>query len=375
MTKKINDLTIKRFEKLGEQKEIVERVILENRSKTPEETKRYYQLGSDLQIIDSVLEREKQEEEKNLESGAGTFVYANRANNFRDWLNRSITGDTKDSYKVNYRDSDGFGALQTTTDTGIINKTVGKLDVILSPAEQRLRDLGVTFYTGLNGNFTLPSMSEDTASFVAELAAAGDASMLTASVTLTAQRATHTQRITRETLAQSNPQVLNGVITSLINGIWNAVEYKFYDDFETDCGATQVKTVGVTGTTVTFNDLTLMEASLGALSLVRPAYVMMPQTKAYLKGTAALSNQEAIFKGGVVNEYPAIASPAVNNEKIYFGDWTKSVVGIFGNGIEVVIDPFTKASAGEIVLTAVGLFDVGVHNKRAFTILSDASTF
>lgn len=288
---------------------------------------------------------------------------------FRAWVAQVDAGETKAPFKLQI--SERAETLYTTTNTNVINKGVANIDVMYSPAEQLLKGLGVKFYTNLSGNLVLPRMTEDTATYADEGADASSANMAPTSLTMSAHRVTHTQTISREFLSQTNEDIFNEILNNLKCGIWNAVANRFFDDLEVDASTQISNSQG----TITLGDLVNLEASLGAKDLYRPSYVMQPQTKAYLKKTAGLPNQEAIWSGDKVNEYPAFATPSANTERVYFGDWTKTAIGVWGNGIEIIVDPLTQAKQGQIVLTAYGLFDSAVINKEAFSILSDASTY
>lgn len=364
---KINDLKQDRANKLALMQKIVDIEMTENRGKTVTETRMFNELEREIRDIDERLDDAIKQDEINKRN-PGTKV-STSGTSFRDWMNRSITGDTKGSYKIEVR----ANPFLTSTDTGIINKVIDNVDVLYSPAEELLKSLGVKFYTNVTGNLVLPNMSEDTATFANETTDASSADMQTECNTLSALRCTHTQTVTKELLAQTSGNVLETVQKALYNGIWNAVAEKFFNELDADA-ATQL--CSNNNSVVTFSHIVNLEASTGGYDLARPAYVMKPQTKAYLKKITKLANaQNSVWEADKVNEYSAYASPFVNDERIYFGDWSKTAVASFGDGIEIIIDPFTQASKGEIVFTAVGMFDCGVINKRAFSILADASTF
>ena len=266
---------------------------------------------------------------------------------FRDWLFESVENGAK---------SPAFRAdpIITTTDTGLINKSVAAgIDVLHSPAEAFLREIGVTFYTGLNGNLCLNRMAEDTATFPGENTGAASASMAPSALTLAARRVSHTQAITKETLAQSNPTIYASIVQNLVDGIYNAVANDVFDTLETDAPG-QVQTAGIT-----FADIAAMEASLAYTNLGTVRYVTTPANRATLKTTAKMTNQAPIWgDDNTVLGYPAYAAPCANDTKMYMGDFSKCVVGQWG-GIEIVVDPYTDAKKGLINLTAIGLFDTG----------------
>lgn len=282
--------------------------------------------------------------------------------NFRDWLKEAVDSGKSATFRAD--------PIVTSTDTGIINKQVAPgIDILTSPAEAFLRNLGVTFFPDLTGNFVVPAMAEDTGVFYAEDTSAASASMTPASITLAPRRVSHSQAISKETLKQTSPGVYNGIVQNLFNGLWNCVTNDLFDQMSVDCASTRE---GRTGTSLSWTDMVNMEASLGGLNLISPAYVTTPAVKSYLSTTARMTNQGPIFENGKINSYPAYGVPAANTKKITFADWSKSCVGQWGP-IEIIVDPYTDAKKGLINLTIVGLFDTGVFNKRGFATLVDVS--
>ena len=283
---------------------------------------------------------------------------------FKDFLRNAVEGTGPLSFRVE--------PMLATSNTDVINKTVANsLDILTSPGEAFLRSLGVTFFPGLTGNFVVPSMEEDTATFPGENVDSADASMNVADLVLAARRVTHAQSITKETLAQTNPAIYNGIVQNLVNGIWNATTNDLFDNIETDAAG---RNVGMTATGLVYGDLVNMEASIGGLNIGAGAYVTTPAVKGYLKqkieiGTGA---GPAIWNDDQVNGYPAYGVPAANTNKVYFGDFSRTCVGQWG-GIEIIVDNLTLAKAGKIQLTAVALVDTGVTNVLGVNWSNDVS--
>ena len=318
----------------------------------------YEQLGKDIDVAKRQAERSKSVDNPIAKKEDKRTLGVE----FRDFLKEAVENNGKREFRVD--------PMLASSNTNVINKTVANsVDILASPGEAFLRSLGVTFYPGLTGNFVVPSMAEDTATFPGEAVAGADASMNMEALVLAARRVSHSQTITKETLAQTNPAIYNGILQNLYNGIWNAITYDVFDTIDSDA-ATQKKLVNEA--TLSFGSLVNMEASIGGLNIGQGSYVTTPSVKAYLKKTAALTNQAAIWNNNEVNGYPAYGVPAANAKEVYFGDFSRAAVGTWGD-IEYIVDPLTKAKEGEIVITAIALVDSGVTNKRAFCILTDVS--
>ena len=339
--------------------------ITKNEVLTDELRAEYDGFEGEVTILDGDIQRAEKQEAYNKSIVTVEVERAEEAkeDTFQDFLRSAVEGTGPLSYRAD--------PILTTTDTGMVNKTVAnKLEILTSPGEAFLRKLGVTFYPNLNGNFVVPNVGEDTATFVGEDASAASANMAPASLTLAARRVSHSQTITKETLAQTNPAIYSGIVQNLVNGIWNAITNDVFDTLQTDA-ASQVYTATASG--LSYGDIVGMEASIGGLDIGAGAYVTTPSVKAYLKSLAVLGTDNGpVWQGETVNGYSAYGVPAANTNKVYFGDFGKCAIGQWG-GVEIVVDPYTQAKQGRIVLTAIALADTGVTNKRGLVFTTDVS--
>lgn len=364
--KKLNELKQERADKTAAYQVILDNTELSNE----ERSAKLDPIDAELDILDKEIERMEKQEARNKKI-AVTETPEERTEDtpvdlgtkFRNFLNDAISGKGELTFRAE--------PILTSTQTGIINKDVNPgLDILTSPGEAFLRELGVSFFPGLAGNFTIPYVGEDTATFPGEDASAANADMAPGALTLAARRVSHVQSITKETLAQTNSGVYTGIVQNLVNGVWNAVTNDVFDTLQTDCGGSRTVTTTVGG--LTYSDLVNMEASIGGLNIGAGAYVTTPAVKAYLKRNTESTYGDNIWMDNEVNGYPAYGVPAANANKIYFGDFSKMAVGQWG-GIEIIVDPYTKAKQGEIVLTAVALVDTGCYNPNGLVFTSDVS--
>jgi len=368
--KKINDLKIKLNEKLDEMRAIVEKAIEENRTKNEDEQKRYTDLNSEVKTLESQIREYEELETLNKrevedEEPVKRDEEKPLAEEFRDWLQEAVEG--RASKKFEFR----ADPIITSTQSAIINKTVAnKVDILTSPGEAFLRSIGVQFFTGLNGQFVVPALAEDTAEFVSEAGDASTSDMAHEALTLAPRRVSAFQSITKETLVQTNPAIYSSILQNLVNGIYKAVTYDVFDTLESDA-ATAV--TGSTATGLAYADILQLEASIGGLNIGAGAYVTTPSVKAYLKG---LDIDDAgirfAWNGNEMNGYSAYGVPAANANSVYFGDFSRMAVGQW-DGIELIVDPYTYAKQGRIQITAVAMFDTGCTNVRAFAWLDDVS--
>lgn len=365
MAKKLYELKQERINVISK----MEKLTLSD-SLTAAEKRSWEELNKEIDKIDSEIRTAEFQERINKEAirtGNVEMFSTRELKSFRDWAHSISEGKDTPPFKIEFR----VNPMLSTSNSNILNKTVDAPSMMIAPNETALRDLGITFIDS-NGEVILPSINAHTAAFIAEAVCGGDASLNISNNKLSARRITASQIVSREFLAQTNEDLYRGLLNNLLNSIWSGISTDVFDTLDTDA-ATQLKSLG---TTPTYSDLTLLEASLGGVIMEKPAYVCDPVTMAYLKSTQKFTDCcDTLAQDGQINGYKAVALPWANTEKIYFGDWSKYVVSTFGGGIEVIVDPYSFAKCGEIQMTAVLLADSGVWDKNAFAILSDVSTF
>lgn len=361
--KKLSELKAERAELIDKME-----AITKSENLTEEQRSEWTGLDTQIKQIDNDITMAERQDELNkinvrkMEKTQLSVDEKSLAVRFRDFLVDAVERGQQATFRVE--------PMLSTSNTDILNKTVKPVDVLVSPGEAFLRSLGVQFYTGLNGQIILPNMEQETASFVAEATCNGDASMNISDITLAPRRITNSQSVTREFLAQTNPDIYQSLLDNLITGIWNGVVADFFTQVVTDAGAAQQV---VTGTTATYADVLNLEASLGCYSLT-PSYVTTPAGRAFFKGlNAGSAGIKFAWEGAEMNGYKADAICAAPANHLFFADWSKTVLGQWG-GIDVIVDPFTYASCGKVKVTTLGLFDAGVYNPRAIAIL-DASLY
>jgi HK97 family phage major capsid protein len=350
----------------------------EKRAKSDTEQTLWNTLDKETRALEVSIATLTRQEELNKKTASKTIiekrdevVIESLPMQFRKALQEYVTEGRNGSFEIQER----ANPILSTTDTGIINKVTGDINILYAPGETWLRNLGVTFFEGLTGNYTLPAMGNAMGEFVNEGADASTANMASASDTLAGRRITHSQAITVETLSQSNPTVYTKILENLKQGIWNRIVKDLFQQLKI-IAPSQLYTKPSNINQINYLGLLSMEASIGGLLLATPAYVTTPLGKAYLKGTIALGTTAGapMWNQGEVNGVPAYSVPQIAANELYFGDWSQMAVGTFGpQTISVIVDPLTLAASGQIKLTATAVVDTGVMNPRAFTFCTNAS--
>ena len=59
---------------------------------------------------------------------------------------------------------------------------------------------------------------------------------------------------------------------------------------------------------------------------------------------------------------------------IIFGNWADVILASFGDGVDLIVDPFTLATSGQTRVVVQSLCDVGVRRAASFAAMKDALT-
>jgi hypothetical protein len=78
------------------------------------------------------------------------------------------------------------------------------------------------------------------------------------------------------------------------------------------------------------------------------------------------------YRCGVTNLLPnnLTHGAGVNLHAMIFGNWN-DLVYAFWSGLDVIVDPYTAAGAGSVIVTTLQDCDVNVRHPESFAIMSD----
>mgnify|MGYP003150027373 CR=1 FL=1 len=81
-------------------------------------------------------------------------------------------------------------------------------------------------------------------------------------------------------------------------------------------------------------------------------YILDPRQRDWqLMGYPVYTSENCVF-GGI--------------NKLFFGDWSSLVMGTWGNGLDLIVDPYTGSSAGTTRVVGLYLVDFCVRNPKSF---------
>ncbi len=153
-------------------------------------------------------------------------------------------------------------------------------------------------------------------------------------------------------------------------------------------------TLGTNGGTMAWSNWVALETTIGDANADtnRMAYITNTKQRGVAKNTAVLANTASSIPiwtsvpgsmDGIVNGYRAIASNQVSRiltkgtsttvcSAVVFGAFEHLLIGQFGAGFEVLVDPYTKKNQNMIELTAWNFIDVATRYAAAFAAIKDA---
>jgi HK97 family phage major capsid protein len=262
--------------------------------------------------------------------------------------------------------------LLTSTTAAIVNKTVGPVSVKAPAGLEWLQAMGATFDENLNGNYVLPSIASVTVGFVTEGGDSSTVSVAPAGNTLAARLLGGNQTISRQMLAQSNPDILAGVLKVIDLAMGEAIVKDAFTQTATD-----LTTARLQSTVVVAPDYTKMlqlDSSI-AVAQLNPVFVMSKQAKNYLKQSNAGSAniKFAIADDDTLAGIPVFAHPSLTANRFYLIDAMDLHVGFWGQP-ELIVDQFTSKKSGKIEFQVLRQVDCGYANP-ASGVYYDSSTF
>lgn len=235
---------------------------------------------------------------------------------------------------------------------------------------------GATSLTGLVGDLTIPREEALPFEWLTEDQNATDQDYVTDAVTLSPTTTAGHVSITRRLLKQSSPDVDQIVRQNLVLGAAQEIDLQALQG--TGVGAlptgirnqADVLTVGTTQGAITWAQAVEFETTVEASSnlIAGGSYIVHPTMKGLMKTTSKDPGSGMFIWDGQVNGYPAFSSThAGTADGIVFGNYSNCLIGFWGV-LDILMDEFTKAASGGLVIRAFQDVDVAVRRGNAFAI-------
>lgn len=241
---------------------------------------------------------------------------------------------------------------------------------ILKPlrAKNVLSQAGAKFMSGLVGNVQVPVMTKSNVTWEGETATAKDGAGTFSHVTLSPKRLTAFVDISKQMIAQDSVDVESAIREDLVNAINSKLE-------ETVLGATAGSATQPAGIFATikptavadFAALVAKESDVEDANVIGECkYILSNKAKAALRSMAkGTKSTQLVYENGSVDGTQALNTSNVEGKNYVYGDFSNLAIGTW-SGVDITVDPFTKAADGMIRIVVNMYVDAQVLRAAAF---------
>lgn len=241
---------------------------------------------------------------------------------------------------------------------------------ILKPlrAKNVLSQAGAKFMSGLVGNVQVPVMSKSNVTWEGETAAAKDGAGTFSHVTLSPKRLTAFIDISKMMVAQTSEDVESALREDLVNAINSKLEETVLGSVEGS--ATQPAGIFATikpTAVADFAALVNKESDVEDANVIGECkYILSNKAKAALRSMSkGTKSTQLVYENGSVDGTVALNTSNVAGKNYVYGDFSNLAIGSWG-GVDLTVDPYTKAGDGMIRIVVNMYVDAKVLRKEAF---------
>ena len=241
---------------------------------------------------------------------------------------------------------------------------------ILKPlrAKNVLSQAGAKFMSGLVGNVQVPVMSKSNVTWEGETSTAKDGAGTFSHVTLSPTRLTAFVDISKQMIAQDSVDVESAIREDLVNAINSKLE-------ETVLGSAAGSATQPAGIFFTikptavadFAALVTKESDVEDANVIGECkYILSNKAKAALRSMAkGTKSTQLVYENGSVDGTVALNTSNVAGKNYVYGDFSNLAIGSWG-GVDLTVDPYTKAADGMIRIVVNMYVDAQVLRSAAF---------
>jgi len=305
-----------------------------------------------------------------------------------DWSKAGLEREASNQVaKMLGKDSRGFYVphqvlqrdLTTTAGAAIIDTTTGGASFIeILRNKLVIAKLGGQVLSGLSGNVAIPKQTGSaTAYWIDEGAATTASDLALGLIELKPKTVSAKSGYTRQMLLQGNPDIERLVMNDLATNIALAIDKAAISGTGANgqpLGVLNTTGIGAVdcsaeagglnwGNVVKFETLTA-ESNADVSNM---HYVAGAGVAGKLKTTQKESGTgRYLLENNEVNGYGFARTNQVGADTMLFGDFSQLITGLWG-GLDIMIDPYTNADSGGIVIRAFQSVDVGVRYAQSFS--------
>jgi HK97 family phage major capsid protein len=260
--------------------------------------------------------------------------------------------------------------------------------------------LGATFLSGLKLTLSLPRFeSSSDAAWKDEIEAATALTESTVMAVLTPKRIPVTLTMSRQALLQATPALDVTIARHLTKAILEKVEHGAINGDGTGNAPVGLRSTsgvgsvvgGTNGAQLTFAHLADLEAAPALADAEETDYAgfaVNAATRRWLRTQPRGSGLPYAWDGGerpllgyragvsrtLPSDLTKGTSSGVCSTLCYSADWREMVIGVYGGGVDVMLDRVTLADQGKVRIIASLQVGVGVNLPAAFAKMDDALT-
>lgn len=251
-----------------------------------------------------------------------------------------------------------IGQIQTrgiiTATNDIVGKQVGRPQTELRP-QNLIEELGIKFLSGLTSNFSYPCINGNTSEWVDETEEGNASNATFSSLQLRPKRLLSFVEYSNEVVLNPNTDVAGAIEEDLINSIWEKAQDTMFNDIFNDDSAMTLSN---------YNDIVSFELAASQQKISNGVYIVSPIAASKLK--TMLNGSMPVYFNGMINGHRVIETPSLEGEKVIFGDWSKLMLGQWGEGLDITVDNVTKQHLAIIKLIINSWWNWGMIDANGF---------
>ena len=311
-------------------------------------------------------------------------------NNNLDGLEKELHDEAVEEARAAGRTINGLGIPSRLLEsrTAVSQGTSDIAPTVVMGYQDALREasvfnqVGANMLTGLSADTRLPITGKQSVAWEGEIDAAADGGVNFGKLDLTPLRLSSYVDISKQLLMQNGMGAQQAIVADLGRAAGAKIDAAMFAAANvTSAPGAIAGTTGVLEITENatyapdasiYDDFMSAESALAVGEGLQGnlAYIANPVLMKDLKRSAQVAAVTAGVQGNLVNGYPTYYSNGVTKDTgvsgdFLFGDFSKLFIGMFG-GLDITVDPYTKAINGEVRLIVNQYIDWGVSQPGAF---------
>ena len=267
-------------------------------------------------------------------------------------------------------------------------------------ARMVLPGLGMRIMSGLNTKIQIPKVSAGAAAaFVAESGSVSDQTQTTAQITMVGRTLGARTDVSRLLLLESDPSIEQIVRDDLLAAVANKIEDVAIEGDAsneptgitktTGIGSVAIGTNGGAPTWAAVTDLVKeVEIDNAAINGDTLGFLTNPKVKSKMANTVRVSSTDSHmilndpynnlygYDIGITTNVPSDLTKGSSGScsALIFGDFSQLMLGVFGGGPDVLIDPYTNSASGSVRIVVHQEIDIAVRHAQSFAACLDLTT-